>query len=1059
MTTPRQNRLQQLSAQAPDPETARRMVASFEEASRVAEQGWNTQLSAQMGSWMQSFGQRMEGMQQQARDMQQEARLLYPVTQQVRDIVAKADRTVAAINEYATKLQTRERETAAVVAERRTMQEIIRERRTAGTRGPTPRLPGLSEREQLTAAQRAEREADRQFAIDLGQKPDAYALLPTTGFRKEEIARIAEAGAAAAEAAQTRQQAGLSFTAYAQQMNQALQQSFQVALTQGRLPMAGGGGIGARPVTGLPQTYPEATRLVGVAERETLYHLGRVNDLIRDLAGQKFVIPTLGAQFRDMGVMFRQFGQWINEPQRGRGGNRMTRILGGPILGAQMGRVGTAFRDLAPTTVALRQTVADLRTSFTDVGQSFGRLFGSGGGGLADRFQGLLHDLSWQFQDIGTSFRNLFTSGSGAFRAPFTEMGKAFNLVRGQAVRMGRGLGSLFGALRAPLREIYDRTLGTPPEIQQARQRLTGAQYITQHGKAPPGIRFQLERAEHMAGELDKLRQVYNALGEEERRQLAFKQEDMTGDQYQLALKQQEAKEIERNIRLTGEQRKASSELDKLFLELNRRTKPVIAAFGQMGRAGMRSFRNIALVGGIALGIITKLGVGFGNLSTQVMMAGATSASTGAELHRMATGFQALTGIRTAAQDLEAFERAQRAVAAGMRFGEPPTRRQVLAYSQLGIALGQQAQLNETLYNRLGQMDLATREWVANVVGIPQSVMKAVAAQYSWADAQRVGVRMTQEQIEEGHRLDVRFQALQNTFKEVAMEVGPEMLKFLISLKQNVLPIAQALGSWVANNSKLVTTMVVLGATMAGIMPLFKMFVTLRTAGMAPWPVALGLLGAAAVIGIGGAILSAKLSKDMNKGIEDAMVRANARTAHEQKDAIKEGTKEANAEIQADRLAAEAKAKGLYSGMTAQDVFYLGASREHMMPHIMTYAQTRTPGQASAAAWDEAEALTILDHNAILAEAAHRQEFDRRIANERTRAQNEAIISWLERRLELWGNMGGVNRWEAGIMDNAPGGRNTINNFYGDTFFSEEVRETYGLVHTSRNEMNQAMRH
>ena len=786
MTTQRSNPLQQQSAQVPDPETARRMVASFEQASQVAMQDWHSQISGQTAAWVQSFGRTLQDMQDSARSIQQSARLVYPVTQQVRDMVSKADQTIAVIEQYAGTLQQRQRETAVSMAEQEEMRRIVRGR----AQDPDPRRRRNLPRVPL----HTERAPPDPFGGALAGMAMREPLLPAAGFDPEEIERIAEAGAKAEARIRAQQQGGLNFNAIAQSVGTAVQASFQAALQQpGRVPWLGGG-IGAQPVFGLPPTDPMGLpgRTARAGQELAQFQLGRVHERIAQLANPVDNLQKIMDDFKEMG--------------------QVTGLFGGAVGGA-VGRgpgIARLVRDTLTASARTRPGFANTMTALTP----------------------------------------------------------AFDALRQSTRELGNAFVDLFKGIAGPAKDIWDRTLGTSPE----RQGVGGMAYIERFGRPPTDIKQQLAVADMELQLLNEQRAANEEIAEIERRQMALKDEDRTDDERTLALRTQETRERERALRITQREGAIGREMNALYNTLFRQTKDIGSAFRQ-------AFQPVAIAGVAMAGVMTKLALDTANLARQLQTVGAASLTTGVALHQMATGLEAITGLRTAAADLERFERAQRAVNAGLYMGEPPARRLIFAYSALGLTFGDVVEVNEQLYNRLRLLPQALREAHAATLGIPQALVAAINMGRSWNDIQARGVNILEEQQQANYELSQRLALLKNEYAELAAEVGGPMLEVLTGFKAAVFPIISGMADFAGNNKVLVATIIALGVSLATLIPLVSMAATVMSAftlakTLVGVPVAIGLLVGAGVLSVAyGAVaagLAIKMGNDVSAALADA---------------------------------------------------------------------------------------------------------------------------------------------------------------------------------------------
>ena len=351
-----------------------------------------------------------------------------------------------------------------------------------------------------------------------------------------------------------------------------------------------------------------------------------------------------------------------------------------------------------------------------------------------------------------------------------------------------------------------------------------------------------------------------------------------------------------------------------------------------------QTFRTLSLM---TAGVSTAMGFladRMGRLGTRLESVDATSRSTGVALQQMATGFEALTGIRIAAEELENFERAQRRVIGGLMFGERPSRNQVIAYSSLGIAIGEVVEWNDTLYERLARMPLAFRETVASILDVPPAIMSAIAMGYEWNDAIASGMVVTREQQRQLHEQGVAFRELKNELQEVAVTFAGPALSAIGAFKDAVLDIFGPVIALVDAYPKLAAGVGAFMLSLAVLMPVLMVAAQVTTAMMAAAQlgpvgiaIALGLLGATVGTALGGAAwVMSRVGDKQDEAVSNQMQRM-ARIGTEQ--GAKEGVAKGIAEVERD---AKDQSTGRFSDWTPETRFMLGRYAEDPLLWPMT---------------------------------------------------------------------------------------------------------------------------
>ena len=902
-----------------------------------------------------------------------------------------------------------------------------------------------AQREQQQKARAMGAQRARQPANMAGMAAAAYV-----GFTAE----AANARRLAAAQAEEGLGGGFNFAQWGARIGGLGQEAIKELARQGRLPV-GGGGIGARPPRGI-RPRPPITSGTGASAyaRHARIRLGaQITELenihrmsvpgYNNLFAQPGEPSTLQLM-RNMITPARQFGRWLNAGQVGTPGLKLT-----DILRQQLGVAGGIIGSRAQSSFSRRgrHLLGGIGDSFAMYGKDIMR----GNISPGNLIEYLRVDFDSLIKGLKLDFKGMFME----LKAPAAELNKQWGDItanlRGTFARTGEAGRALGSRLAQPFRT--------------QQQSMSDAEYIKWFGKPPPHLEKQLAANDEMQKLLEDQLENLDQVDKFQERILAKKAEDMTSDELKLAYLKNDMDINNQRLRIMQQLKTIGKEEHGLFMNLAKEARKIGGAFETIGQVGTRSFRNIMLIGGSALAMATGLALKFGSLATSIKIAGVTSQNTGASLHNLATGFQALTGIKTVAADFENFERQQRAVIAGMQIGERPSRRLIIMYSKLGMTLGQTSTMNARLYAQLQNMDLGMRELAASTLGIPPAIMQAIAAGYSWNEAQRVGVRLTQDQIEEGHQLNVRMQALKNSYQELFADVGPAALEFLIAFKEGVFPIVKAMANWVANNRSLAIGLVTLGATLAGMIPILKMYVMLRTAGMAAnAPMAIGLLAAAVGVGILGTAITAKLTSSMNKSLEDAMTRANERTMPEEtqntEEAVYRGVNRA-------QLEKELREGARFTEMTPHGKVMLGLTGgrtpgAHVLggaPDLLWRGQ-----HAKGIPGISTDYMSVIAQNRQVSAVANREERVRELALQRMRDEFQAA------RISDYHGTSGATFPEGPALDQAlneyvranqrdlratglgetqfegVGANNIYNYFYGDTFASENLEDMVGFL-------------
>ena len=563
----------------------------------------------------------------------------------------------------------------------------------------------------------------------------------------------------------------------------------------------------------------------------------------------------------------------------GIGARRIHRRAGeGPVPEvAELSELGLAYSDFHMTRLKERiQHVAAPIENLKAIGRDFAgigaavRMFGANVGGKNPwTGQSPLAALGQQLGSVGTTIGSGIAGRQGIGEI-FDNLKPVFNELKLTVLELNNSFRLMLGSAGGFAKDIYQRTIGgRPPEMAAGP---TAMEYIQQHGEAPKQIQLQMALASKELKMLQDQKKDAAEIAELENKQLALNEENMTTDERELALAKIRTKERDTTMRIVQREAAISEKMGGIYDKLFEKTKGIGAAF-------KGAFAPVAIAGGAALAVITKVALETAGLATRIQTAGAASRNTGVALHRMATGLEAMTGIRTAAEDMERFERAQRAINAGLTMGEPPTRRMIIAYGQLGMTFGDVTEVNETLYTRLRQLPQALREAHAATLGIPQALIAAINMGWTWNDILARGVNITQEQQAENYELSQRLARLKNDFSELAAEVGGPMLEILTAFKATLLPIVTGVADFARNNKFLVGTLVAMGAGLAAIIPIISMAATVMSAftlakTLVGAPVAIGLLIGAGVLsaalGSVAAGLAFKLGNDVTKAMAEA---------------------------------------------------------------------------------------------------------------------------------------------------------------------------------------------
>ena len=321
-----------------------------------------------------------------------------------------------------------------------------------------------------------------------------------------------------------------------------------------------------------------------------------------------------------------------------------------------------------------------------------------------------------------------------------------------------------------------------------------------------------------------------------------------------------------------------------------------------------------AVLGGmVAAGAI--MGRQWTSLALEMRNAAASSELIASEMLHISTGFQEVTGIRVAAEELRNFEKAQRSIVAGFLYGEAPSVRQIQAYNMLGKSIGDASALTEEQYERLRKMPLAYRESVAEITKIPEAMLVAANANYSWNEVQGHGIRQTEEQMQQNAELSLQLTRLTNDFRKLAGEVGVPVLDALIKLKTGLMPVVEGVARWVGNNPKLVAGIATFAVVLGALIPLITMAATVMTALSAAatvvgWPVALGILLGGGLAMVGGATAAAAV---LSSNMEDAL-KGIGDISKDIEDPVRKGTTQGITDFVNEKQTET----GRYSGMTTE---------------------------------------------------------------------------------------------------------------------------------------------
>ena len=451
----------------------------------------------------------------------------------------------------------------------------------------------------------------------------------------------------------------------------------------------------------------------------------------------------------------------------------------------------------------------------------------------------------------------------------------------------------------------------------------------------------------------------------------------------------------------------------------------------QMSRQFNQLLRGLTVTAAAGAAAVTFFGLSFGNLALQLEAVHNRSQTTGVALHQLGTGIEALTGIRTTAADLERFEAVQRRVVALMQSGQAPARQQIISFSRLGIAVGGVTEVNEQLYNRMAAMPLAIRELDAEVAGISQGWLAAMAAGYSYDQAMRSGVELTREQQQAAAQTRIELNRLQVGFQEIAAELGGPMLTALTAFKQIMLPIGEAVGNFVANNSRLIGglagvaagflvlkgVLMVLQPVLSAVMLLKTAIGMLVTSGGALWPLALATGGAA--LAIGGLGIAGALN--LGSSISDAMTDLKA--------TMKEAQVEANRES---RNEEKAEAAAGMSGRTMAQLADIDAGKYHP-GQLINLGGTGRPGQPGFTG--SAAELERYRDSLIYGVSTAAPTFPLATARPMPELLTPQDIAAAETRMRTQRNIGAAGRWYQDIKERVETGGPLIGsvNFYGPT--------------------------
>ena len=312
---------------------------------------------------------------------------------------------------------------------------------------------------------------------------------------------------------------------------------------------------------------------------------------------------------------------------------------------------------------------------------------------------------------------------------------------------------------------------------------------------------------------------------------------------------------------------------------LSRRIANLSAQFGRarqvnldLDKAAKRLLLTLTALGGAAAATTIK----FTQYGHELLNAANASRLTVDELSSLATGFSDLVGIRTRADDLVAFERAQRAVVAGIRFGVKPTRDQVLAYSRLGLSIGDTIELNEQLYNSIRGLSLAERERVAGILGISPAIVAAANDQLTWNEIQQAGITYTEDEARALRQTDRELAKVKRSLEAVGKELAIQFGPILEVVGGYLAGLAEHAGALVANFQAWLPWIGGLAGALVGLTVVLKLAAIAQAALAiasvvgAPFGVAalavLGIGAAATALGVGVGVAAAdKIGKDIER--------------------------------------------------------------------------------------------------------------------------------------------------------------------------------------------------
>ena len=326
---------------------------------------------------------------------------------------------------------------------------------------------------------------------------------------------------------------------------------------------------------------------------------------------------------------------------------------------------------------------------------------------------------------------------------------------------------------------------------------------------------------------------------------------------------------------------KGSAEYDKISKSLTAVTGTVDALTGalnkQLATIGKQS-KALGIAGKVA-GVGAGLFVGFtgtiialtksmGDAARETLALSSASEYGAEALHQLSSGFDIL-GIKMSAVDLVAFEKQQRRVNTAFMLGSGVSKDLVIAYSALGLRLGETVTLNRDLYETLRALPLAQREYYAAIVGVNDGVLQAINLGYDWQEVQANGIARTKEQQREALEAANAMRKLGAEIKEVGADLAREFLPYVKAGAEVLIEITGNVRDWIKENPKWIKAIgygaLAVGAlgTALGIAAGFA--VTLAAATGIGLPAALTALGLGATVGAGvvagGLVIENQISK------------------------------------------------------------------------------------------------------------------------------------------------------------------------------------------------------